>query len=297
MNKMKYILAATIVLFLLASCNGGKTDIKQPSIVSGISLSDSFITNESLENIYYMFPSPANVLTTIKEGGLVYESSLLNSVENREKYVKPSDQCLNLGVYLADLSYCALFSRNSDAQRYLETIKRMSNGLNLGSVINKGIIDKLKDKNYSVDSLVNLSDEFFFKLVADLEDNNRHNELAIISVGAYIECLYLSTNCIKNTKENKLIQNKIAEQKSVFNNLYMYCKKYIPSEELKKTFSYIEQINDAFGQFSQQKNDVKVTAKSKNQLTFSGGDTPAVKDSEFIKFKESITNIRMSITK
>jgi hypothetical protein len=282
---------------LISACKGRGTDIKKPADASDIKALDSSSIKKALRNVYFMFPSPVEILTAINQGGLVYKPELLNSIENREKYVKPNDQYLNLGVYLADFSYCALFARNNDAEVYLETIKKLSDEVSLSTEIDKGLIEKVKNKVNTVDSLVKITDEFFFKVVNDLEGNYRHNDVAIISIGAYIECLYLSINNVNKYSEESLLIRKIAEQKYAFNILYQYCKKHISNEDLIKSFSYIKQINDAFGQFSEHKEMVKVKKVGNSRLLISGGSTSVVTEAEFKAFKKNITKIRNSITK
>jgi len=297
MKKINYFFAGFLFLLLLSACKGGGTNNRQTADISDKTVSDSGNIKKALGYVYYLFPSPAEVLTAINEGGLVYEPQLLNSIEKREKYVKPNDQYLNLGVYVADLSYCALFGRNNDAVIYLETIKRMSDEVNLSAEINNEFIDKVKNKENNIDSLEVITSELFFKIVNDLEANNRQNDVAVISTGAYIECLYLSVNIVKKYSKDNLIIRKIAEQKHAFNNLYQYCKKHISIEDMSNSFSYLKQIYDTYGQFSEQKEKVKVKEEQNYHLTISGGNTTVITEAEFKLFKENITKIRNSITK
>jgi len=297
MKKKIYFFVGFLAILLLSSCKGRGVDNKQPNDLSNDMASDSNNIKKTLRNVYYLFPSPAEILSAINQGGLVYEPEFLNSTEKSEKYVKPNDQYLNLGIYIADLSYCALFARNNDAEAYLETIKRMSDELSLSTEINKELIEKVKEKANSMDSLVKITDEFFYKAVNEMEGNNRQNDVAIVSIGAYIECLYLAVNQVKKYSRDNLIIQKIAEQKYAFNILFLYCMKHISGEELTKSFYYIKQINDAFGKFSEHKEKVNVKKEGSSRLIISGGNTSVATEAEFISFKENIIKIRNSITK
>jgi hypothetical protein len=297
MKKMNYYFVGFLFLLLLSSCNGGITENKQSAVQSADSTTDIRDIKNVLKNTYYLFPSPVEVMVAVNQGGLVFEPKLMNSLEKREKYVKPNDQYLNIGVYLADLSYCAIFGRNSDAENYLETIKRLSDDVSLSSEINNDLMEKVKNNENSVDSLIKISNEFFFKIVNDLEQNNRQNDVAVISTGAYIECLYLSVNLVKKYSANNLIILKIAEQKHAFGNLFKYSQKHISYQDLTKYFAYLKQINDDFGKFSEQKENVNVKEDAKHRLLISGGNITVISEAEFKAFKESITKIRNSITK
>jgi hypothetical protein len=297
MKKINYYFIGFLFLLLLSNCNGGVTENKQTVAQSVDSASGVKDVKDVLKNTYYLFPSPVEVMVAINQGGLAFEPKLMNSLEKREKYIKPNDQYLNIGVYLADLSYCAIFGRNSDAENYLETIKRLSDNVSLSSEINNDLIDKVKNNENSVDSLIKITNEFFFKIVNDLEQNNRQNDVAVISTGAYIECLYLSANLVKKYSNNNLVILKIAEQKHAFDNLFKYAQKYVSYQDLTKYFSYIKQINDAFGKFSEQKENVNVKEDAKHRLLISGGNITVISEAEFKAFKENITKIRNSITK
>jgi hypothetical protein len=296
MKNITYFFVGLLFLLILSACKGRQNEIKKSSEISYETKSDNNI-RKVFENIYYLFPSPSDFLLAINLESLEYNPGLLNSIEKREKYVKPSDQYLNLGVYIADLSYCSLFGRNNDAENYLETIKRMSDDVNLSTEINKDLFEKLKDKVNSGDSLAKIINDFFSKVIYDLEVNNRQYDLTIITTGAYIECLYLSANNVTEFKEDNPIIQRIVEQKFAFNNLYKYCQKYVSNEDLTKSLFYIQEVNDAFGKFSGVEEKLEVKKESNNHLVISGGSTVIVTESQFISFKEKITKIRNSIIK
>ncbi len=295
-NKINYIIGGFLFILLLSTCKGGCNGNKH-RLLSDYSTSDSSKIVKAVSNIYYLFPSPTEILTTIKEGGLLYNPELLNSNDKREKYIKPNDQYLNLGIYLADFSYCTVFGRNNEAEYYLSSIRHMSDEAMLSTEINNEFIEKLEYKDNSLDSLMKISDEFFYKVIDNLENNNRQNDVAVISTGAYIECLYLSVNNIKKYSSQNLIIRKITEQKFAFNNLYHYSKKYISTADLVKSFSYIEQIKNSFGQFNVLEEKVRVREEGKDHIIISGGNTTVFTEAQFNLFKEKITKIRNSITR
>lgn len=296
MKNITYFFVGLLFLLIISACKGRQNEIKKSSEISYETKSDNNI-RKVFENIYYLFPSPSDFLLAIDLESLEYNPELLNSIEKREKYVKPSDQYLNLGVYIADLSYCSLFGRNNDAENYLETIKRMSDDVKLSTEINKDLFEKLKDKVDSGDSLAKIINDFFSKVIYDLEVNNRQYDLTIITTGAYIECLYLSANNVTEFKEDNPIIQRIVEQKFAFNNLYKYCQKYVSNEDLTKSLFYIQEVNDAFGKFSGVEEKLEVKKESNNHLVISGGSTVIVTENQFISFKEKITKIRNSIIK
>jgi hypothetical protein len=297
MKKTNLFLTGFLFFLLLSACKNGSIDSKTKTDISYDSISEFNKFKKVVENIDYLLPSPADFLSTISQGDLKYDPKLLNSIEKKENYVKKSDLYLNFGVYITDFSYCALFDRKNDAENYLETIKRISDEVNLSTEIDKELIEKINAQVNTKDSLAKITDEFYFKIVNNLESNKRQDDLAIIITGAYIECLYLSVNNVKEYSDNNLIIQRIAEQKYAFNNMFKNCQKYISSDDLMKSYPYLKQINDAFGQLSKIDEILEVKKDDDNHLLISGGSIIVFTEIEFMSFKDKIIKIRNSITK
>ena len=298
MKKIISVFIGLLFLSFLIQCKRDSTDSKNATDFSVEKIIDNYNIKKGFENIYYLFPSPAQILSAIKEEGFMYKPELLNSSEKKEMYIKSNEQYLNLGVYIADLSYCALFERNNDAEKYLETIKQMGNKLDLSTKIFEEIITKLNNNLNEPDSILKITNEFFFSVINDLEENNRQIDVIIITTGAYIECLYLSVNNIEKYSEDNIIIQKIAEQMYTFNNLFDYSKKYVSNDDLMKSLSYIEEINTIFKLLNKKEEKLKVKKDGDHHIVISGGEKLSFSDeTKFISFKENLNRIRNSITK
>jgi hypothetical protein len=297
MKKNNSLIIGVFCIVSFSTCKFANNSAKNSTVNSDLMEYDTSYVKNALGNVYYLFPSPSEMLSAINQGGLSFKPEFMNSNYNREKYIKANDRFLNLGIYITDLSYCALFARNNRAEDYLETIKKLSFDVNLSSDIIKELINKVKLNVNSVDSLALITNDFFFKIVSDLEEHNRQNDVGIITTGAYIECLYLAVNQVDVYSKDNIIIKNITEQKYAFSNLYNYCNKHIPKEEMEKNFAYIKQIDDAFGRFYELKNKLNVAVDGKYHRTISGGHTIIISEAEFVTFKKNINKIRNSITK
>lgn len=286
-----------LLLFIIVACNGGRSDKNQKKSQSFETSADIVNLKQSLDNIYFLFPSPAEVLFTINEGGLVYNPKLINLTERKEMYVKSNEKYLNLGIYMADLCYCALFKRVAEVENYLETIIKLSDELRLSNSVKKDLIEKIKEDVNSIDSINKITNDFYFNVINDLEANERQKDVILITTGAYIECLYLTINQVNKYSKNNLIIQKIIEQKNAFNILYMYSKKHSPKEELTQLNSLLQEINDAFSQLSPDDEEIEIVKDSINHIMVNGGNAVVAEEKEFIKFKERVCEIRQTITK
>lgn len=297
MRIVNYFSGFLVALLLLSACQQVGPGSQAANNLSDTMLSDISNVKKAISDVYYLFPSPKEIISVINKGKIVFDPSLMNSVQNSIKYIKSNDQYLNIGVYLSDLSYCAVFNRGKQSEAYLSVLQNMLNDVNLSFDISNELIERIKDNSSSVDSLAKLSDEYFYKTIGTLEENNRHNDAAIISIGAYIECLYLSVNLVKEYSHDNMIVQKIAEQKGAFNNLFQYSKKYMTNQDLMESYQYIKQINDLYGKFRELETKVEVKNEGESHLVISGGNTTVISESEFKEFKKTLNEIRMKITK
>ncbi|RPH31861.1 MAG: hypothetical protein EHM93_11785 [Bacteroidales bacterium] len=297
MKKSNSIFIVLLSLLLLSACRGGNSDNKKTTDSSFETSADIIDLKKALVNIYFLFPSPAEILFTINDVGLIYISNLTNSAKKKEMYIKSNEKYLNLGVYMADLSYCALFKRLNEVEEYLEAIKRLSDELRLSSKVKKELIEKIKEDVNSIDSIKSITNQFFFDVINDLEANNRQSDVTLITTGAYVECLYLTVNQVDKYSKDNLIVQKIAEQKHAFNILYQYSKKHISKKELAQSYSLIKEVNDAFWMLSQEDEELEITNDTINHIIIDGGGVIISSEAEFMSFKEKITKIRNTITK
>ena len=61
-------------------------------------------------SIFYSLPSPMETTVLMHKAGATYRQDILNPAENSKNYVTSADQAVNIGAYLADMSYCKHFS-------------------------------------------------------------------------------------------------------------------------------------------------------------------------------------------
>ena len=109
--------------------------------------------------------------------------------------------------------------------------------------------------------------------------------------------MYLTVNQIDRYSKDNLIVQKISEQKHAFNILYQYSKKYISKEDMMKSFSLIQEVNDAFDRLSPEDEKIEIEIDSINHIMINGGGVIISSEAKFISFKENINRIRKSITK
>jgi len=61
--------------------------------------------SQTTGEVYYLYPTPGELIAVIDEGQLSFESSLLNPTDNLPKYIDTKSRNLNLGIYMIEKSF------------------------------------------------------------------------------------------------------------------------------------------------------------------------------------------------
>jgi len=286
----KHFLLLLIVVFLF-SCNSKKSNIdKQTDTDEG-----SFLIKDTLNNEFYLFPSPTEVLSYINEANLKYIPNLVNNVNNFPKYLTLPDKSLNIGVYIADLMYLSFFKTDENSFKLIETIKKLIEEIKIDEALPINIFENISRNINNPDTLINISANMFSKIYNYLISQNRKNTFSAITIGGYIECYYLGIMMIDTFNINNILIKKLAEQKIVFENLYEYIKNTDNLEFLVDLNQYLIEIKDLFSKFNENMN-VKPIKKPKEKIEFKTEYSYVINENDFYKFKKAIINTRNKIT-
>lgn len=246
--------------------------------------------------VYYLYPTPGELIAVIDEGNLSFENSLMNPVENTSKYIDTKSRNLNLGVYMADMAYAAFFSRRTKVLNYLEVIGNLSNYLLISSQIKENLVNDFTNNIDNFDSIYHFTNVYYYDIMNELEMNNSANSMTLIISGAYIECIYIAVQLAGEYQENSPLIQKIAEQKYAFMNLVKSCELHKDNRNLAAVLVYLQKIQEIYTHVKiveGTKREMIKTADGK--IRFKGGPTLKLEKKEFYDLKETITEIRTQI--
>jgi len=299
MKNIKYsiLLLCTLILF---SCTQKKTSNEQQDEAKATFdslMQDTSDIFDNLQVVMHRFPTPGEMFGVIKEGGLQYYDNLINDYKKSDNYLNTKAQALNLGVYIADFAYIALFGRQNETVVYLEAIEDLGEKINISGAINESLVKRIKSNLGNVDSLVNFSDEAYLDMFSYCENNNMHPINALISSGAYIEGLYIALNSIDKYSENDPVLEQLAQQRFTFKNLLAYVSDYRSDKILTDIIIELEKINSIFNSLEVEKSVSKVSSsKTDNKLIIGGGKKYKFNKKQFKELKTVTNKIRNSIT-
>jgi len=261
-------------------------------VISIISLSSY---SQQKGEVFYLYPTPGELIEVIDEGNLSFDKTLLNPVENLPDYIDTKSRNLNLGIYMADMAYAAFFSKRTKVLNYLEVIGKLSNYLLISSEIKENLVNDFTENIDNFDSIYHFTNVYYYEIMHELEKNNNTNIMTLIISGAYIECIYIAVNLAEYEENSPLIQ-KVAEQKFAFINLVKSCELRKSNRNIAVVLKYLLEIQEIYEQVQMTegtKREMIRTADGK--IRFKGGPKLKMEESEFNKLKESVNRIRTEI--
>jgi len=244
----------------------------------------------------YSVPTPNELFAVIKETGVLYDGTILNSTENIEKYSSKKIQALNFGVYFTDLAFASSFSENASILSYFGTIKILSDDLGISNALDAAIYEKVEAnlENDDADSLLFLSNETYFKAYSYLEENERGSTLALIVLGGWIESLYIMTNLGEYEEGGNLVA-RIGEQKLTLENLMGFMMKYQDDSNVAEVMEELADIEELFWSFEEEEGDDVTTEQEGDVYVLSGGSTIMVSSEQYEELKGLVAALRNDI--
>ena len=227
-NHMRLHVIVLITLMVLSACGSSKRPDEESLLqaVDTMAIEGPAISEEVIKDVVQQIPSPLEISMLLKEVGTKYDVSLLNSADNISKYNSKYKKALNLGIYGTDLGYTNIYEQNQDAIFYLNSIKDLADGLNIGQFFDFGTIKRLATNSSNLDSLLLLTTQNFNEINAYLQDQKRANLSVLLLTGGWLEAVHLTGQISQKNPDNKALMEKIGEQKIILDNIKLLLEFY-----------------------------------------------------------------------
>ncbi len=292
MEVMKYLKAVIICcLFLLACQNRSnvQNQIENENMTG-------FDETEEVKDIYYRFPSPDEMLNIIDKEKLAFNDELPLPVERASRYLDSKSQALNLGVYIADLAYITLFQRQKEALTYFQVVYGLSDKLRISSAFDPSMLKRFENNIGSLDSLKMLSDEALIDITNYLARNNKEKIFALVSIGGFIESLYLAFQIVDEYSEDNIIIQRICDQKLVLDNLMNFSLEYAGDNNVSEAIQLIHPVRAVYNELVASSEETQVSKDDQGKLIIKGGQKIKITKEQFNKLREATLNTRKKIT-
>ncbi len=203
------LIALAIICVMLSTGCQESTSSPAPSInidTIGVSTSGTMRFDGEIISI----PSPVLIASILQKNNIQFKQELLNSLQNKNKYVNESKKALNLGVYGCDLAYLANYNLGQINMDYFDAVASLSSDLEILDKVDKRIISKFQSNLSHRDSLLALNSDFFRAADLYLKSTERSHLSGLILIGGWIESLHLAIDAAPGNED---LRKRLAEQK------------------------------------------------------------------------------------
>jgi hypothetical protein len=295
---MRSIFIGCISIFVLSafvSCKQANT--KDQETESEENYSDISNQNEEILNeVYSRFPSPEEMLSLINKNSTVFDKRILHKPDKVNEYLDSRSQALNLGIFSADLAFISLMEQHKESYHYFEAIFKLADNLRISSAFESSLIERTQNNITNPDSLRVLTDYAFNKISDYLVSNNKEKTFAIISIGGFVEALYLSFAITDEYSESNPLVQRIADQKLVLENLVDYCSMFPDDESVKSSVELLRPLISIYNEATTSKSASKMTRTADGRMVLKGGNKLAMTQEQFERLKDAVQRTRKSIT-
>lgn len=295
MNQMKIfrlLFILTLLLFISYSCQ------KSPKS-TGENLADStFEQNEDIirvDEILTRFPAPSEMLMIMEQIKPKFKEGVLNEAKNHKTYFDSRAQALNIGVYSADLAYLSYAKRFKESIGYFNALYALSDKLEISSAFSEETIKRFQNNISNADSLQLLMDISLSNLSDYLSANNNERVFAVISIGGYIEAMYLSFHIVEEFSDNNPFIQRIADQKYVLENIISYSNQFSNDPMVKGAIDYLIPMKEVYDMLEIKENETIVEKKPDGKIVIKGGSVIEISEEQYIQLEKVVSKIRSQI--
>ncbi|MEQ8909227.1 MAG: hypothetical protein RIC95_08545 [Vicingaceae bacterium] len=251
---------------------------------------------EHMNRAFYPIPSPEQMFGFINDAGVAYSKGLTNPAKNAEQYVDPSAKALNFGVYTADLAYAAAYEDIQSTLELYKTVRKMSAELNIDEMMTEEMMKKVQANLEQKDSLTIIAGRSYYQAVEYLERNEMQGKLALMSLGGWVESIYLTINAMQGFEKDSETVQRIADQKITFGNLYTYLRKNEKETGVKEALKEVQDIRGVFGSLVEKKIGETNSSSQKKKLVLGGEKKITMTEAQFNELKKVVNQYRSKIT-
>lgn len=177
--------------------------------------------------IFYGILTPVEVTQIFERLETAPETDMLNPANKADNYLSASKAALNLGVYGVDMSYLKMFDMNSEMLRYMMSIRKLSNRLDIPTEYLTEPLEEVENNMADTDTVLDFVNTAYKRIEDHLKEDGRESTAGLMVLGGWIEALYISTELLLDVENPDIeVVQRIAEQKYTLNTLLSFLKNY-----------------------------------------------------------------------
>ena len=290
-------LALLALMLVMASCRRTDKTANIPVPVFSTHRPDSPRDTIRVREIYYGLLTPVEVCNIFDRLGLHFNDTIILPPENRDLYMSSYKAAMNLGVYGVDMGYIKLFGVNRQTMSYFNTIKSLSNRLNMPDTFIADAIRNLDAEMSHPDSVTRLMNDAYAKIDSHLREEGSEGTLGLMLMGGWIEAMYLATQLAYDPENpDPQVVGKIAEQKYSLLSLLSFMKNYYSDPMVVFYTKKLKYLNRWFNTFEIYYQPGDVTIDTLRQVITTTGTEMTVTVGTLNEIRDYIAKLRAEIT-
>ena len=275
-----FAMIALGAVFFLPACKNAANNEKEE--IDSVAVQN----REKAAKVFFAIPSPAELAAMIKVTGAKFDKAVMNPVSNVSKYTTVESKALNLGIFGADLSYASTFDQTQESMQYMNTCKKLADGLGITNAVNENTVKRLEKNVNNKDSLLQIISDTYMETDMYLKSNDRSSTAALVVAGGWIEGLYISVCVANNNKSNSEIMERVADQKVILENLSGLLESYKSDPAVTAVINDLAPLKAAFAKAGQTE-----TASAEATTDEAAGKTTLPEASETTMTPEVLADI------
>jgi Lhr-like helicase len=290
MNKT---ILVTCLLYLIVSCNTEESHEKKSVDLD----TQTEEKNDDPKNeVVYSIPSPNEQYDLLYFLGGNIDATYVNDLSRVSNYTTTKQKALNFGVYMSDAAYMMKFNQGKKVfLDYVSTLDELGRSLDVSQVYGEDLLEKVEEIGADSEKLFELSSDNYLKVFDKMLENDKGKELSLMLSGAWIETMHILFKSAGDFEADFEIQEAIADQRFVLDNLIGFVSKYNEDEDVRETLEKLNKIKDLFGNLDCTQASVEVKEQGDNSFVLDGGDSCLFTQQTYSSMKSLINDIRDSI--
>jgi hypothetical protein len=261
-NIMKINLAIIIAFAsIFVSCKSGSQSGNQDQNADSLNKEE---IAQNVKDIVYPLPTPFEMTQMLNDMGAKFVGNALNPANKVEKYFTEKSKAVNLGIYGADLAYCATYDKKQEVQSYMEALKTLVDALGVNVDYSKMLSEDFKTKINNKDTLTKLITNTFFDTYKFLNDKSNPDLALMMTSGMWVELMYIATHISADTYNNPEIVKIISQQKDSYAKLMELLAQRNANADIKELEGKLNILKPAFDKVDQglKKEDYNLILKT-----------------------------------
>ena len=246
-SAIKKLIPVFVLYFFLLLSISCKQKKEEPGFIDKEIGTEEIIGDlTEIKAIFYDLYSPVEAYRIFQQINLVFDPSILNSVDNLFQYSASNKIAVNLGIYGADMSFCHIFGQTQEAINYLSAIYRLAEKLGIGGTFIKQIENTRERSIYHPDTLFNIASSIYLSADSQLKESERAGASSLILAGGWIEALYIACSFYDAESSDPNLEEQIISQKYSLDRLIALLSNQKNDEFISKYLLMIRQLKQIY---------------------------------------------------